>query len=402
MIANVSPSIATFDDTYNTLKYANRAKNIKTQVTRNVTNAQYHISNYNQIISNLRSEINELKSQLGKKDPNVNINLIQEKNFFMQNPSKAESKKEDNKENKNNIFEKAIKELKGHLQEELLIHNKINEQEKEISKAQNLLNLQNQPNEEFMVSKKQRYSSKTLVNLNTKNDANITEIEDTQRIQTEPNKEDQTSDKENININNNNFQKEKFINLLDQNNSIQTELESDLNTINNTCLDKDIILTKLKKSYERNSIKFAELLQKREIMLNIYQKNGIKDYQYEYLRSLIKSQNLKFYINEFKEKDKFNCNLLDVKEDYINLLENQVKIRDDVIIKNNLDIVFEENDEIKTLDYIKKEYANKLPPIIARNKSNVNISGLVNRKSIENNEIDKNYSGYYYIFKNIY
>ena len=28
MIANVSPSINTFDDTYNTLKYANRAKNI--------------------------------------------------------------------------------------------------------------------------------------------------------------------------------------------------------------------------------------------------------------------------------------------------------------------------------------------------------------------------------------
>ena len=32
MIANVSPAINTFEDTYNTLKYANRAKNIKTFV----------------------------------------------------------------------------------------------------------------------------------------------------------------------------------------------------------------------------------------------------------------------------------------------------------------------------------------------------------------------------------
>jgi hypothetical protein len=29
MIANVSPSVLTYDDTFNTLNYANRAKNIK-------------------------------------------------------------------------------------------------------------------------------------------------------------------------------------------------------------------------------------------------------------------------------------------------------------------------------------------------------------------------------------
>jgi kinesin family protein 18/19 len=30
MIANISPSVVGFEDTYNTLNYANRAKNIKT------------------------------------------------------------------------------------------------------------------------------------------------------------------------------------------------------------------------------------------------------------------------------------------------------------------------------------------------------------------------------------
>ena len=70
MIANISPSINTFDDTYNTLKYANRAKNIKTSVTRNVLNAQYHISNYENIINNLREENARLKNELAFRDGN--------------------------------------------------------------------------------------------------------------------------------------------------------------------------------------------------------------------------------------------------------------------------------------------------------------------------------------------
>lgn len=46
MISNVSPAISAFEETYNTLVYANRAKNIKTSANRNVLNAEKHISNY--------------------------------------------------------------------------------------------------------------------------------------------------------------------------------------------------------------------------------------------------------------------------------------------------------------------------------------------------------------------
>jgi kinesin family protein 18/19 len=431
MIANVSPSIATFDDTYNTLKYANRAKNIKTHVTRNVTNAQYHISNYNQIISNLKSEILELKSQLGKKDPNLNINLLQEKNFFSQNPSKIENKKEENKENtKNYLFEKAVNELKIHLQEEFSLRNKIIEEEKEISRIKNILNEENDKDKfkdkdkekEILLNKnKTKYSSKTLLNMNTKNDVeNMTIIEDTNRLQTEPCKDEINLDKENIlnNIlnNNNNISishKEKFINLLEQNNSIQTDLDVNENNINNNNnflgfnigggienrdKDKDkenlLFLAKLKKSYERNSIRFSEMMQKKEIMLNIYAKNGIKDYQLEYLKSLVKAQNYKYYINEAKEKDKFYKNYIEVKEDYIKNLENQIKIRDEVINKNNLEIVFEENEEIKTLDYIKTVFSDKLPSIVHKNKNNnLNMSNFINKKSLENCYNEKNNPG---------
>lgn len=67
MIANVSPFSGTYDDTYNTLKYANRAKNIKTNIHRNVLNAQHHITNYVNIIKNLQQRINELESQISRK-----------------------------------------------------------------------------------------------------------------------------------------------------------------------------------------------------------------------------------------------------------------------------------------------------------------------------------------------
>jgi kinesin family protein 18/19 len=48
----------------NTLKYANRAKNIKTKVKRNVLNVNYHISKYSKIIANLKNEITDLRTRL--------------------------------------------------------------------------------------------------------------------------------------------------------------------------------------------------------------------------------------------------------------------------------------------------------------------------------------------------
>jgi len=53
MIANISSAESSFEETLNTLKYANRAKNIKTNVQRNVLNVNYHISEYVQVRHNL-------------------------------------------------------------------------------------------------------------------------------------------------------------------------------------------------------------------------------------------------------------------------------------------------------------------------------------------------------------
>ena len=64
MIGNISCTLSSYEDTLNTLKYASRAKNIKTSVQKNVINVQPHVSQYVQIITQLKKEIMTLKSKL--------------------------------------------------------------------------------------------------------------------------------------------------------------------------------------------------------------------------------------------------------------------------------------------------------------------------------------------------
>lgn len=64
MIVCVSPSSAHFDETQNTLRYANRAKNIQTKVTKNVYNVNRHVKDYLVKIDEQIALINELKAQL--------------------------------------------------------------------------------------------------------------------------------------------------------------------------------------------------------------------------------------------------------------------------------------------------------------------------------------------------
>eukprot|EP00079_Xenopus_tropicalis_P034759 XP_017948530.1 PREDICTED: kinesin-like protein KIF18A isoform X1 [Xenopus tropicalis] len=64
MIAAVSPSSLSYDDTYNTLKYANRAKDIKSAVKSNVVSLDSHISQYVKICEQQKKEIAALKEKL--------------------------------------------------------------------------------------------------------------------------------------------------------------------------------------------------------------------------------------------------------------------------------------------------------------------------------------------------
>ena len=86
MIANVSPSGLSYEDTYNTLKYADRAKQIKTkvgkigfflfffflvlgyrimmlslyaQLVRNVVSVDFHVTKYKTIVIELTKEVSK-------------------------------------------------------------------------------------------------------------------------------------------------------------------------------------------------------------------------------------------------------------------------------------------------------------------------------------------------------
>jgi kinesin family member 18/19 len=68
MIVCVAPTSAHFDDTHNTLLYAERATKIKTKVvTRNVVNVDRHVGQYVEAINRLNVEVAELKAKLSDK-----------------------------------------------------------------------------------------------------------------------------------------------------------------------------------------------------------------------------------------------------------------------------------------------------------------------------------------------
>jgi hypothetical protein len=88
MIANISPFIYSFDDTYNTLNYADRAKHIKTRVKANVINNNHNANNYLNVIKHLQSKVLLLQNQLNKNDNN-NGDIISKENNTENNNKKS-------------------------------------------------------------------------------------------------------------------------------------------------------------------------------------------------------------------------------------------------------------------------------------------------------------------------
>ncbi|GAA5995081.1 uncharacterized protein JCM10292_004526 [Rhodotorula paludigena] len=84
MIVCVSPSSAHYDETHNTLQYANRAKEIKTKAIRNVISVDRHVAQYcqqimeqAQVIDRLRRELDEAKSAAASSDTVADERAVQ-------------------------------------------------------------------------------------------------------------------------------------------------------------------------------------------------------------------------------------------------------------------------------------------------------------------------------------
>ncbi|KAJ3221181.1 kinesin-like protein Klp5 [Clydaea vesicula] len=67
MIAAISPATMHYEETYSTLKYANRAKNIKAAIHQNVIDVNLSIAEYPKVISELKERILTLEGALNTK-----------------------------------------------------------------------------------------------------------------------------------------------------------------------------------------------------------------------------------------------------------------------------------------------------------------------------------------------
>jgi len=86
MIVCIAPASNHFDDTHNTLLYADRASKIKTKVvTRNVVNVDRHVGQYVEAINRLNLEVAELKQRLAGK-----LNTEADRTRRQKNEAKAE------------------------------------------------------------------------------------------------------------------------------------------------------------------------------------------------------------------------------------------------------------------------------------------------------------------------
>lgn len=64
MVANISPHPSYYEETHNTLMYANRAKEIKTKVEQNRVNVEAGVEEYKNIIAELEDQVKQLREQL--------------------------------------------------------------------------------------------------------------------------------------------------------------------------------------------------------------------------------------------------------------------------------------------------------------------------------------------------
>ncbi|KAH7281365.1 hypothetical protein KP509_36G043700 [Ceratopteris richardii] len=72
MVATVSFADHQYHHTINTLKYADRAKEIKTHVQKNIGTINSHVADYRRMINDLQAEVNLLRKELEEKEVQLN------------------------------------------------------------------------------------------------------------------------------------------------------------------------------------------------------------------------------------------------------------------------------------------------------------------------------------------
>ena len=337
MIANISPAINTFEDTYNTLKYANRAKNIKTFVTRNVLSAQYHISNYVNIINNLKAEVAQLKQQLQMKEGGNNNTFNKNNNFNT-----------DNFHNNNNYYNYGNRNNNTNT-----YYQSDNQQQKKRINSPKLYSNSRYNENSFMSDDE---FNEIVQNMKKACDGQVAVKQRIISIQNEMNK------------------------IKDTSNSKYNNLQQTLNINQNKYKEFSSTIEKI---FNENS-----------------SKNKCTELQKDFLTLLMKNSSYKIQMLDNKYNNLLNLSKNDIQDEYIIELENQIQYRDEIIAENGYDIntnpniksleLLREQYAIKNLKTNTSGFRRVLPPVSGPASLNRDLSFVLNKGNNITNQINNN------------
>ena len=139
IIATVSMALDSFDETMFTLNFANKAKNLKLNLKKNIIQTkETGINKYDKFISNIKEEIVGIKKDILKQEGFKDNNERNEINPYVNNKKEEQIKNENKKEAKQeNKLDKVYKEMIEHFQLEIKLKKKIIEKENIIEELKN-------------------------------------------------------------------------------------------------------------------------------------------------------------------------------------------------------------------------------------------------------------------------
>lgn len=91
MIANVSPAAAMYEDTLNTLRYAQKAKKISCDASKNVITVKSCMTEYTRVVDELATKIQKLEKENKKKDEYIE-DLLEENRLYRSQRDEARKK----------------------------------------------------------------------------------------------------------------------------------------------------------------------------------------------------------------------------------------------------------------------------------------------------------------------
>ena len=156
MIATISMALTCFDETMFTLQFASRARNIKSNMKKNIEIKDKGINKYEEFIKDIKEEIHEVKNDIIKQDKlienknkNLDVSNLETNNDEKEDKDDKEINEDkeqnindnENKENKEieeeNKYEKIYKDMMEHFQLEIKLKKKIIEKENNIEELKN-------------------------------------------------------------------------------------------------------------------------------------------------------------------------------------------------------------------------------------------------------------------------